>query len=621
MTGAVAPPDLTREFRVGVWRVRPLYGSLERPGEAVRIEPRIMELLVRLARTPGELVTRQQLFREVWPDVVVSGEVLTRCISTLRAALGDVEGERRYIATVPKRGYVLTAQVAWLDAAPRSSPPAEPAEESIAVLPFVDGSPARDFEWFADGLTDDLTDTLARVNGLRVAARTSAFTFKGKPSDVREIGERLGVRHVLEGSVRRIDGRLRVTARLASARDGFQLWSDTLDREARDLGAVQLEIAGAVAQRLAVHLGERDLARAGRGTASDEAYEWYLRGRQKYQAERPAFRYEGVEELERALAIDPRFAAAHGLHGYIHALRAAHEEPYPQLAPRVRAAYRRALALNPLQPEALMAKAIDVRWRTWDWAEVRALFDQALHVAPGDAHVITHFALRFFRDTGQLDTAARMLRRAIEVDPINPAPRASLSFVLRFLGDYGAAIDAARLALRMNPHHGWAQQALVFALTCAGRYEEAHAALAVTERDAGAEHRIVLEARARLEAHSGDVAKAHATLDRIRALAAGDRGERYFDAAAWACFELGDVAEGAQWLARDVSAGMSSCVFARVCALPIEARRPGLCAAPEFQAVLRRMRLDDESIAELEAQGLLGPPPSSALPHGSERVG
>lgn len=605
MTGAVTAIDLAREFTVGEWRVRPLYGVLERDGKSTRIEPRIMEVLVRLARTPGELVTRRELFSEVWPEVTVSGEVLTRCISTLRAALGDSAGERRYVATVPKRGYILTAPVTWLGGAPPIAP-ARAGEESLAVLPFADASPARDCEWFADGLTDDLTDALARMPGLRVAARTSAFTFKGRPLDVREIGRQLAVRHVLEGSVRRAGDRLRVTARLASASEGFQLWSDTLDCELGDALEVQRQIARAVAARLALHLSDA------RGSAParvvPEAYEWYVRGRHKYQAERPGFRYAGIEELERAIEIDPRFAAALGLHAYIHALRAAHEEPYPQLAARVRSSYRRALAVNPLQPEALMAKAIDVRWRTWDWGEVRALFEQALHVAPGDPHVITHFAARFFRDTGQLETAETMLRRAVEIDPLNPAPRASLSYVLRFQGKYAAAVEEAACALHAHPGHSGALQASALALVCSGRYAEARAALAQAEQIAGPEHHLVIEVRARLEAHSGDQRRARRTLARIRELAAEEGGASHADAAAWTCFELGEIAEGAAWLERGIEAGVSGCAMARVGVLPIEARRPGLCRAPAFQAALRRMRLDDDSIAELAAAGVLAPP-------------
>ncbi len=611
--GAGSRGELAREFEVGDWRARPLAGVIERAGRAIHLEPKIMDVLVRLARSAPEVVTRRELLADVWPDVVVSEEVLTRCISELRSALGDGTLERHYVTTVPKRGYALIAPVSWLSpgSPARRSPALDEAEESVAVLPFADQSPARDFEWFSDGLTDDLIDALARTPGLRVAARTSAFTFKGRALDVREIGERLAVRHVLEGSVRRGSASVRVSVRLASTRDGFQLWSETFERPLADLLALQSELAGAVATRLALHFTDGH-GRAAGGTESIEAYDWYLRGRRKYQTERPGFQYAGAAELERAVAIDPRFAAAHGLYAYLHALRAAVDEPYASVAPKVRRSFQAALAVNPLQPEALMAKAIDVRWRTWDWLEVRALFEQALRVAPNDPHVLTHYAVRFFRDLGRLATAEAMLRRAVEIDPLNPTPRASLSYVLRFGGRYGEAAAQAERAVRMNPEHGWALQGCVLALAFDGRFAEAHAALERAERASGPDHLMTLESRARLYVLQGDEGRARAVLARIAELSRAPGGVIYCDAAGWVCLELGEIEEGVRWLTRAIEAGVSASVGARVCALPIERRRPGLTASPAFQGFLRKMRLDDASLAELADAGGLAPPSESS---------
>jgi tetratricopeptide (TPR) repeat protein len=395
--------------------------------------------------------------------------------------------------------------------------------------------------------------------------------------------------------------------RLASTRDGFQLWSETFERPLADLLALQSELAVAVATRLALHFTEGH-ARAAGGTESIEAYDWYLRGRRKYQTERPGFQYAGAAELERAVAIDPRFAAAHGLHAYLHALRAAVDEPYPSVAPKVRRSFQAALAVNPLQPEALMAKAIDVRWRTWDWLEVRALFEQALRVAPNDPHVLTHYAVRYFRDLGALEIAEAMLRRAVEIDPLNATPRASLSYVLRFSGRYAEASRQAERAVSLNAEHGWALQGCVLALAFDGRFADAHAALARAERASGPDHLMTLESRARLHALEGDEVRARSLLGHIAALAGRPGGAIYCDAAGWTCLELGDLAEGIGWLERAIEAGVSASVGARVCALPIERRRPGLLGSPRFQAFLRRMRLDDESLAELAGTGGLAPP-------------
>ncbi len=596
--------DLTRELTVGDWRVRPLLGVIECAGRTVRLQPRVMELLLRLASTPGEVATREQLFSDVWSGVVVSDDVLTRCVSNLRAALGDARHGRHHVATVAKRGYVLTVPVVWI---PRPGERESSGhEQSVAVLRFEDLSAEPGFAWFAEGLTDELMDSLARVPGLRVAARTSAAAVSGLRGDVRAIGAQLGVRHVLEGSVRREGTQLRVTVRLASARDGFQIWAETMRAEARDALSLQRELASAVSGRFALNLGERVLSGPAPTAVRLEAWEQYVRARQKYQAERLGFRYEGVAELERAIALDANFAAAHGLYAYVHALRAAHEEPYPRVAERVRMAAQRALALDPLQPEALMAKAIDVRWRSWDWLEMRRLFEQALHVAPGDPHVLAHFAARYFRELGEFAVAERLLRRASAIDPLNPMPRVLLSSVLRFQGDAAAARDEAARALDASPGHAWALQAGLLAQLEASDYGAAEASLREVAGAAGIDHRMTLEARGRLEARRGDEAAARKTLARLRVFAREDA--IYADAAAWVCFELGELEEGADWLEREIAAGVAACSSARSCALPIEARRPGLMHAPRFQAALARMRLDDAALTGLAAEGALDPP-------------
>jgi serine/threonine-protein kinase len=602
MTGA-RRHDLARELTIGDWRVRPLLGLIERGSRSVRLQPRVMELLLRLARSPGEVVTRDELFSDVWAGVVVSDDVLTRCVSNLRAALGDARHGRHHVVTVAKRGYVLKAPVAWLvRAGERES---ARREESIAVLPFGDLSAEPGFGWFAAGLTDALMDSLARIPGLRVAARTSALAVQDARGDVRAIGARLGVRHVLEGSVSREGEQVRVAIRLASAHDGFQLWAETVTAEARDVHGLQRALASGVAGRLALRIGERTLSGSAPAGVRLEAWAHYVRARELYHAERPSFRYEGVAELERAIALDPRFAAAHGLHAYVHALRAAHEEPYPRVAERVRASLQRALALDPLQPEALMAKAIDVRWRSWDWLEVRQLFEQALHVAPGDPHVLAHFAARYFRDLGELGVAERLLRRASEIDPLNPMPRAQLSSVLRFSGDARGARDEAERALALSPSHSWALQAALLAQIEASDFAGADATLRQVAAAAGIDHRMTLEARGRLEARSGHAASARKTLARLRSFAR--ENAIYTDAAAWVCFELGEIDEGAEWLERGIAAGVAACATARACALPIDARTQ-LLRAPRFQAALARMRLDDVSLAALAAEGALDPP-------------
>ena len=168
------------------------------------------------------------------------------------------------------------------------------------------------------------------------------------------------------------------------------------------------------------------------GTSNLEAYKWYLRGRQKYQTKQLGFLYAGAEELQKAVELDPEFADAYGLLAYLNILRSA-MEPYREVSSIIQASYQKALTLNPLQPEALMAKAVDTRWRTWDWREVHSLFEQALNAAPNNPHVLTQYAARYYRDRGNFVKAENLLWRAVDIDPLNVGPRSALSYVLRCL--------------------------------------------------------------------------------------------------------------------------------------------------------------------------------------------
>ena len=237
-------------LRVGSWVVTPSLNSISSRGRTVRLEPKVMEVLVCLAQHPGDTVSKDQLFQAVWPRTVVTEDVLKRCIAELRRAFDDDAREPRVIETISKRGYRLVAPVTACSATP--APAERVVSDSIVVLPFINMSADPEHEYFADGITEEIIDALAQIPELRVVARTSAFSFKGKYIDLRIVGEQLKVRTLLEGSVRRAHNRLRITAQLVSAEDGYHLWSERYDREMTDVFAVQEEIARAIAERLKI---------------------------------------------------------------------------------------------------------------------------------------------------------------------------------------------------------------------------------------------------------------------------------------------------------------------------------------------------------------------------------
>jgi TolB-like protein len=216
--------------------VTPSLNSISSRGKTVHLEPKVMEVLLCLAQHPGETLSKEQLFQAVWPKTIVTEDVLKRGIAELRRAFNDDAREPRTIQTISKRGYRLIAPVT----APTAAAAAKSVvSDSIVVLPFISMSSDPENEYFADGITEEIIDALAQIQGLHVVARSSAFSFKGKHIDLRIVGEQLNVRTVLEGSVRKVDSRLRITAQLVCTADGFHLWSERYEREIKDVFAIQ----------------------------------------------------------------------------------------------------------------------------------------------------------------------------------------------------------------------------------------------------------------------------------------------------------------------------------------------------------------------------------------------
>jgi adenylate cyclase len=268
------------DLRIGSWVVARSLNSISAGGRTVRLEPKVIEVLLCLAEYPGETLSKEQLFQAVWPNVIVTEGVLKRCIAELRRAFGDDARNPHIIETIAKRGYRLLAPVSALAAATTApAPPESPVTDSIVVLPFTNMSADPENEYFADGITEEIIDALAQIQGLHVVARSSAFSFKGKHIDLRIVGEQLKVRTVLEGSVRKADNRLRITAQLVSTADGYHLWSERYDRELTDVFAIQEEIAQAITQRLKLTFPWREKELVETKTPNLEAYQSYLKGR------------------------------------------------------------------------------------------------------------------------------------------------------------------------------------------------------------------------------------------------------------------------------------------------------------------------------------------------------
>src|SRR5712671_5290993 len=325
-------------------------GSLSCGEREVELRPKSFEVLRYLVGNAGRLVTKEEIIKTVWPNVVVSDESLTRCVFEVRQAIGD--SDQTIIKTIARRGYRFAAPVSQIGIDSAPAPPISGASAkdastgsdaggqpepppldrpSVAVLPFANlsGDPQQDY--FSDGITEDIITELSRFSELLIIARNSSFQYKDKAVDVRQVGRELGARYVLEGSVRRSGDRVRITAQLVDAMTGVHRWAERYDRELHDVFAVQDEVARAIVVTLVAHVNRAEIDRALlKPPAAWEAYECYLRGTEAYflhiSRRTKASLYDARRLLEQSLAIDPDYARAAAMLSRTHVL--AYTEPY-----------------------------------------------------------------------------------------------------------------------------------------------------------------------------------------------------------------------------------------------------------------------------------------------------
>ena len=291
---------------------------------------------------------------------------------------------------------------------------------SIAVLPFVSMSADPENEYFCDGIAEDLINALTKIDQLRVAARTSAFSFKGKNADLTDVGRRLNVDTVLEGSVRKAGNRLRLTAQLVDVANGYQLWSERYDRQLKDVFEIQDEISAAIVEALKVKLlGDEQAVVVKRHTENVEAYQLYLKGRHHWHKWNAAEFAKARECIERALALDPEYALAYyGLADVYLASAAIGLLPYKELLPQAKDALTRALTIDPELAEAWTLMSV-VHFFEWDWTASDRASTRAIELSPRLGHAHFERAVNnLFR--GRAEAALVAAKRAVELEPLVP---------------------------------------------------------------------------------------------------------------------------------------------------------------------------------------------------------
>jgi TolB-like protein/Flp pilus assembly protein TadD len=389
----------------------------------------------------------------------------------LRAGPSPIPGRRRTSSSVPgaKPGGPRTLRAALLAAAlaasiaaiagyaltrVRTAAQAPAAPASIAVLPFVDMSAERDQEYFSDGLAEEILNSLAQIDGLRVAGRTSSFFFKGKNEDLRNIGRQLGVAHVLEGSVRKQGDRVRITTQLISVDDGFHLWSQTYDRGLTDVFAVQDEIGRAVSEVLKIKLLPRPRQSAAAQVVPPAAYNEFLLGRQLYNLGSKDGSRRSAEAFRKAIRLAPGYApawAALAFARYAWAyffaetatdFRAAQEEAF--------AAAEKAIALDPADAKGYSSRGHLRSAYRYDWAGAQADFQRALALSPGDIGAL-HGNASVLASLGRIEEAIGTQRRLAELEPLSPRVFSMLGFLYTAVGEYALSGKAHDRALEISP--------------------------------------------------------------------------------------------------------------------------------------------------------------------------
>ena len=471
----MADDDLTRGFRLGPYTVCPERGEIGAGAEQRHVEPKVMDVLLCLAREPGQLVTKQQLIDGVWDGRPVTDEVIARCISALRGHFGDDHKSPQFIETLPKRGYRLIATVEPLADADANRPGVhrrrilplalagvviviagawfllrgfldEPAEaiESIAVLPFANMS-ADDMQYLADGVTEELTYALAQHSGLKVAARTTAFQFRDTALDVREIGSLIDVDAVIEGSVRREGDRLRVTAQLIDARSGYHLWAASLDGSIDDVFRLQRQVAERVRESVRPKAGETSpIATSEPGNFA--AYDLYLRGRYALNLRGLPALTRAIGLFREAIALDPGYGPA-----YLELANAlllvpsySDDSPGPYYDDALRVV-EQGVQADPAIAVAAAAVNGYIANKRGEWLAADRAYRAAL-----DGEQVTSTTHQWYSNmlasVGRLDAALDQARRARRLDPLSPVVVSRLAMTNLWADNDAAAARQFALA-------------------------------------------------------------------------------------------------------------------------------------------------------------------------------
>ena len=501
---------VTRPFKVGDWTAEPDLDRITRGDERTHLRPQVMRLLVYLSERQGEVVYSADLMHDLWSGKIVTDATIYNCVSELRSVLNGAKDGQEAIQTIPKKGYRLTLPVCGINP-PEPQPArdehsrrrvtvvvlaalvaavavwlwsATPPERSIAVLAFDNMSADPEQEYFADGISEEILNRLAQIESLVVIARQSSFFFKGKDVDITTIAKQLGVRHIVEGSVRRSGDRVRITAQLIDAKDSSHLWSETYDRDfsAESLIEIQIDIARAITRRLRATLTGDEQERLARvPTKNTEAYAAYLLGRDRLRDRKVAELRDAVGQFARAIELDPKFADAYsGLvdacliyggfsGGYVHEA-CPPDAPEAEIYASLTALVDKALELDDRSGEAWITRGSLIQDQVkGDLAsmpklrEAHAAYERGLELSPSHSQGYLWYATSLpyimlyddpphgWIEAWRQDTWQSVARRGLEVDPLSVPLHTLLSSYGIWARDLDEAYQHAHRIVEIAP--------------------------------------------------------------------------------------------------------------------------------------------------------------------------
>jgi len=534
-----APVSEEATIRFGEFELLLKSGELRKDGDLVRLQPQPFKVLVFLASHPGQTITRQELQKAVWDgETFVDFEHgLNFCIKQIRTALGDDAQSPRLIETLPRRGYRFIAEVESVRGSPRLESGLDPALQSsesvkdrtpaihtarstpvaligaivvaaliavyflwrdrekpatpgskvmLAVLPFENLSGDQEQDYFSDGMTEEMIARLGQLEPktLGVIARTSAMTYKGANKDIARIGRELGVGFVVEGSVRREQDKLRITAQLIQVSDQTHLWSESYDRPIGDTLIVQRQVANQIASALAIELlGDKKTQAA--ASSSAEAVDAYLMGRYLWNKGDRQSLSRSVEYFNRAIERDPNYAAAFAGLANSYRLLGMNYAMLPADAyPKAKEAALKAVELDPASADGYVSLGTIAFRYEWKWEEAEMHFRRALEINPsfGMAH---HDYAWFLVAMQRFDEGIEHMKLAQRFDPLSPLANSDVGWVYLMARRYDEAIEQINRTLELEPAFGSALACLERAYTLKGQQREALETLLKETKDTG----------------------------------------------------------------------------------------------------------------------------------------